>query len=50
MSLPSQGVPRLNELINVAKSVKTPVMSVYVNEDVYSDQEKVRRPTGAGGS
>jgi DNA-directed RNA polymerase II subunit RPB1 len=36
------GVPRLNELINVAKTVKTPVMSVYMHEDVYSDTHRVR--------
>ena len=32
------GVPRLNELLNVAKTVKTPRMSVYMHEDASSDQ------------
>jgi len=33
------GVPRLKEIINVAKTVKTPSLSVYLQEEVSSDQE-----------
>jgi DNA-directed RNA polymerase II subunit RPB1 len=35
------GVPRLNELLNVSKSVKTPSVTVYVNEDIQHDQDEV---------
>jgi DNA-directed RNA polymerase II subunit RPB1 len=37
------GVPRLNELLNVAKTPKTPRMSVYMHPDAASDQAKVIR-------
>lgn len=37
------GVPRLNELLNVAKTVKTPRMSVYMQPDAAADQAKVIR-------
>jgi DNA-directed RNA polymerase II subunit RPB1 len=37
------GVPRLNELLNVAKTVKTPRMSVYMHPDAAADQAKVIR-------
>lgn len=36
------GVPRLKELINVAKTVKTPSLSVYLREDIAHDQEAAK--------
>ncbi|KAJ2823664.1 DNA-directed RNA polymerase II core subunit rpo21, partial [Coemansia erecta] len=36
------GVPRLKEVINVATNIKTPVMNVYLTEDVSSNQERVK--------
>ncbi|GMF06646.1 unnamed protein product [Ambrosiozyma monospora] len=34
------GVPRLKEILNVAKNVKTPALTVYLEDDVASDIEK----------
>jgi DNA-directed RNA polymerase II subunit RPB1 len=34
------GVPRLTEIINIAKQVKTPGMTIYLDEDYRNDQEK----------
>lgn len=36
------GVPRLKELINVAKTVKTPSLAVYLNGALGKDQEKAK--------
>jgi DNA-directed RNA polymerase II subunit RPB1 len=36
------GVPRLKELINVAKSIKTPSMVVYLNKDDARDENKAK--------
>lgn len=36
------GVPRLKELINVAKTVKTPSLSVYLREDIAHDQDSAK--------
>jgi DNA-directed RNA polymerase II subunit RPB1 len=36
------GVPRLKELINVAKTVKTPSLAVYLNGDLGKDQERAK--------
>ena len=36
------GVPRLKEIINIAKKVKTPSLSVYLQKDVARDQEKAK--------
>lgn len=36
------GVPRLKELINVAKHVKTPSLSVYLRDDIAHDQEAAK--------
>jgi len=38
----SLGVPRLKELINVAKTVKTPSLAVYLNGDLGKDQERAK--------
>ncbi|CAM9294553.1 unnamed protein product [Ectocarpus fasciculatus] len=35
------GVPRLNELLNVAQHVKTPSLTVYLTEEYAFDEEKV---------
>ena len=32
------GVPRLKEIINVAKNLKTPLMSIYLNYPYQSDK------------
>jgi DNA-directed RNA polymerase II subunit RPB1 len=37
------GVPRLNELINVAKSVKTPQMKVYLHSTATDDTDRSTR-------
>mmetsp|Transcript_51028 Transcript_51028/g.119359 ORF Transcript_51028/g.119359 Transcript_51028/m.119359 type:complete len:1818 (+) Transcript_51028:98-5551(+) len=36
------GVPRLKELINVAKKVKTPSLAVFLNGDLGKDQERAK--------
>jgi len=36
------GVPRLKELINVAKTVKTPSLAVFLNGDLGKDQERAK--------
>lgn len=36
------GVPRLKELINVAKTVKTPSLAVYLNGDLGKNQERAK--------
>jgi DNA-directed RNA polymerase II subunit RPB1 len=35
------GVPRLNELLNVAQHVKTPSLTIYMNEEYAFDEDKV---------
>lgn len=35
------GVPRLNELLNVAQHVKTPSLTIYLNEEYAFDEDKV---------
>lgn len=36
------GVPRLKEILNVAKNIKTPALTVYLDPDVASDIEKAK--------
>ncbi|TXG59862.1 hypothetical protein EZV62_014435 [Acer yangbiense] len=36
------GVPRLREIINVAKKIKTPSLSVYLKNDVHSTKERAK--------
>ncbi|XP_057856467.2 DNA-directed RNA polymerase II subunit RPB1 [Cryptomeria japonica] len=36
------GVPRLKELINVAKNIKTPSLSVYLNSEIRKDKDKAK--------
>ena len=36
------GVPRLKEILNVAKNFKTPALTVYLEEDVATDIEKAK--------
>ncbi|TID28039.1 hypothetical protein CANINC_002720 [Pichia inconspicua] len=36
------GVPRLKEILNVAKNFKTPALTVYLQDDVASDIEKAK--------
>lgn len=36
------GVPRLKEIINVATTMKTPSLTIYLNKNVQKDQEKMR--------
>mmetsp|Transcript_60363 Transcript_60363/g.143851 ORF Transcript_60363/g.143851 Transcript_60363/m.143851 type:complete len:1807 (-) Transcript_60363:125-5545(-) len=36
------GVPRLKEIINVAKKVKTPSLAVFLNGDIGKDQERAK--------
>ncbi|KAL5727166.1 DNA-directed RNA polymerase [Ranunculus cassubicifolius] len=36
------GVPRLREIINVAKKIKTPSLSVYLNSDVNKTKERAK--------
>jgi DNA-directed RNA polymerase II subunit RPB1 len=36
------GVPRLKEIINVATTMKTPSLTIYLNRNVQTDQEKMR--------
>lgn len=31
------GVPRLNEVINVAKTIKTPSLKIFLTEDIEKD-------------
>lgn len=36
------GVPRLKEILNVAKNIKTPALTVYLQEEVASDIERAK--------
>ncbi|ANB15624.1 DNA-directed RNA polymerase II core subunit RPO21 [Sugiyamaella lignohabitans] len=36
------GVPRLKEILNVAKNIKTPALTVYLENDIASDIEKAK--------
>eukprot|EP00976_Prorocentrum_cordatum_P043529 880643-Prorocentrum_minimum.AAC.13 len=36
------GVPRLKEIINIAKRIKTPTLSVYLDDDVGKDRDKAK--------
>lgn len=36
------GVPRLKEILNVAKNIKTPALTVYLEEDIAMDIEKAK--------
>lgn len=36
------GVPRLREIINVAKTVKTPSLSVYLQPEIAADREQAK--------
>ncbi|CCD22371.1 DNA-directed RNA polymerase II subunit RPB1 NDAI_0A02130 [Naumovozyma dairenensis CBS 421] len=38
----TSGVPRLKEILNVAKNMKTPSLTVYLKDDYSSDQEKAK--------
>lgn len=35
-----RGVPRLKEVLNVSKSIKNPVATIYLNKDISSDKQK----------
>ena len=35
------GVPRLKEVINVAKTIKTPTLKVFLDPEISNDQHKV---------
>ncbi|KAJ2289032.1 DNA-directed RNA polymerase II core subunit rpo21, partial [Coemansia sp. RSA 2706] len=37
------GVPRLKEVINVATNIKTPMMNVFLTDDVSSNQQRVKK-------
>lgn len=37
------GVPRLKEIINVAKNIKTPMMSIYLKQEFIKNEESVMR-------
>ena len=37
------GVPRLKEIINVAKNIKTPMMSIYLKKEFIKNEESVMR-------
>ncbi|ELA41814.1 uncharacterized protein VICG_01166 [Vittaforma corneae ATCC 50505] len=39
----TMGVPRLNEIINLAKSIKTPSMQIFLNKPLGTDIENARR-------
>jgi len=39
----TMGVPRLNEIINLARSIKTPSMQIFLNPPLGQDIENVRR-------
>ena len=41
------GVPRLKELINVAKNIKTPVMHIYIPKETRKCEETVMKIQGA---
>ncbi|SCU92024.1 LADA_0F13740g1_1 [Lachancea dasiensis] len=38
----TSGVPRLKEILNVAKNMKTPSLTVYLDQDHAADQEKAK--------
>lgn len=40
------GVPRLKEVINVAKNIKTPMLQIYLLEKFRKDQKSVMRVQG----
>lgn len=37
------GVPRLREIINIAKNIKTPSLRIFLEPEFRNDQEKVRQ-------
>jgi DNA-directed RNA polymerase beta' subunit len=39
----TQGVPRIKEIINVAKTIKTPTMSIFLKEEYNQDIEKAKQ-------
>ena len=41
------GVPRLTEIINVAKTIKTPSLSVYLTEEAAGDRERAKQVQSA---
>lgn len=41
------GVPRLKEIINVAKNIKTPVMHIYLPKDLRKSEETVMKIQGS---
>lgn len=40
------GVPRLKEIINVAKNIKTPSMKIFLNDDIKTDEARVTQYGG----
>jgi len=41
------GVPRLKEIINVAKNIKTPIMTIYLEEEFRKQEKAVMQVQGA---
>lgn len=37
------GVPRLKEIINVAKNIKTPMMSIYLKKEFMKNEESMKQ-------
>lgn len=37
------GVPRLKEVINVAKTIKTPSLMIFLKEDIEQDEKKANQ-------
>jgi len=37
------GVPRLKEVINVAKTIKTPSLKIFLTQDIEQDQREAQR-------
>jgi DNA-directed RNA polymerase II subunit RPB1 len=35
------GVPRLKEIINVARNIKTPIMSIFLEEEFRKDEKAI---------
>lgn len=37
------GVPRLKEVINVAKTIKTPSLKIFLDRSIYTDQREAQK-------
>jgi DNA-directed RNA polymerase II subunit RPB1 len=37
------GVPRLKEVINVAKTIKTPSLKIFLDESIYTDMKETMK-------